>query len=580
MNRILKSLLLAISISALMIVPTASAVVGIPDPCNSSDPHLSLANCQSGSESASPKPTSPLAPSTSASPVSAASPSAPASKPSTAAEEWGVDSAKSVGGVASRMKDAYHRQATPTWRTVVPYAFTWAIGMVIFAVALVVSVARAARLNPKARAELRPQAVKLVTYYPVMMMLPMVLKWAVDTMAGVSEGLVAQSGKSFDQFILAFGEQVMKDPLSFVVGTLGGAVAGLLLLLPVLGFMLMWLIFDITSQVGVQLLMVLMPITGALSLFPNSFQRWSSRAIGFTLGCLLTPVVTRFTFWVMWLIAGDQVTNSANVFHALLIILVVVFMCSAAPIMLGYVMPMLLPQASAVYGGGGGSAGHAGQDMIDRAWGGTRSLFNRIGGGDAGKGAANAAGKEAASQASAAKGAGGTAGGTAGGGAAIAGGALLGGAALLVVGAQKVGEMVESGSKNAAAQQLQGGGGGTSAADRAPSVLPRNGRMPRYQGGGVRGRGSDADGDDEGYVDASVVDSGYHDAEYVDSGYEGYGSADVDYVDAGVVKDPPTSGEPQRAPRRIRADAQVPSGWENRVPKRGPASPPRRPDSR
>ena len=503
MNRRPMRLALIIAILVVVFAPAASAAKATK-PCDSPDPILGIANCQQGGgQTTLPTPTPTPSTSASAAPSAETTPTAP--RASTASEEWASDTGKSVGGVADQMKDAYQRSPSPSWQTtIIPYAFTWAIGMVIFAIAMIVTISRGSRDDPKSRAELREQALKLWLYYPLMMILPMILKWTVDTAAGVSEGLVAQSGGSFAQFLDGFSQKMDADPLSFVLGGLGGAVAGLLLLLPTLGAMLMWLIFDITSRVGVQLLMLLVPITGALSLFPGAARRWSARAVGFLLGCILTPVVTRFTFWVMWLIAKDQVTDSANMLHSLLTILVVLFMCTASPIMLAYVMPMLLPQAGAVYGGGGGSTARSAQDLLDQASNGVENMAQKFRGNQAmSKGAAQAAGKEAVTEASAAKAAGGGAASTSSGaasassgGAAAAtkAGAVLGpvglGLAALAVGAQKVGEMVESASKNAASQQLQGGGGGASAADHAPSVLPRS--RPNARGFASRGRGPDA----------------------------------------------------------------------------------------
>lgn len=461
--------------------PSSASALGT-SPCQSTNPTMSTQSCTDQALQPSPAQGS-------SSPAPSAVPSASAgvpARPSTAAEEWASEAGRSVGGVSEQVREAYQRPPSlVSSATAVPYAFTWAIGMVIFAVALLVTVGRASRDNPQQRAELKAQAAKLWLYYPVMMFVPMVFKLGVDTMVGMSEGMVSVSGQGFNTFLDSFGAEISKDPLSLVTGGLGGAVVGLLMFLGVLVVMLVWLVEDITAQFGVQLLMLLIPITGALSLFPRAGRRWSARAAGFVLGCLLTPVVTRFTFWVSWMIGADLVTNaSANVLHTLLIVIVVLTLITSTPVLLAYVMPMLLPQGSGVYGGGGSVGGQlleGGRQLSD----GVQDLarkFSKGGGGD--KAAADQAGADAVSEASAARTGAGAAEAGAGAEAAGAGAAGAGAVAgpvglaamLALAAAQKVVGATSAATKNAAAQQLQGGGGATSGGGENVSLpLPRRG---------------------------------------------------------------------------------------------------------
>jgi len=472
-------------------------------------------------------------------------------------------------------------------QTIVAYAFTWGIGMAIFAIAMVVTVVRAARGGPKARAEAQVQAVKLAAYYPLMMMVPMLVKWFSDIMGGVAEGIVTQSGVSFTQFLGQFAGVMTRDPLGVVVGVLGGAVVGLLLLLPVLAAMLLWLIEDIASAFGVQLLMMLIPITAALALFPNG-RKWVSRAIGLLLGCLLAPVATRFAFWIMFAVGGDMLTQTSNTLYALLTIFVVASMATASPIALGYIMPMLVDRAGPVYGGAGGNPAKGGQDLMNQIGDGINHL--KSGGKSAeGGGSADAAGAEALSQVggkaaggAAAEGAaagvaeGAAAGSAAGPIGAVAGAAL--GATVAAVGA--VGDMVSSASKSAAAEQLAAGGGGTSAAGGSVG-LPRSGPGggPGGSGGspGGGGPGGGSGGASEGPADAGSSVPAFSDggASWDDAWGGGsefvpgddvvdFGSGDAPGVDApGVVDAPempdlggePVAVEPASGPSALPAEA-------------------------
>lgn len=549
---------------------SAVAAVGGPPPgpgnppCHSTDPSLSFRDCE---QQQNPPPATNTPP-PSASPTPTPSPTPTVAKPTTAAEEWGTEVARSIGGIGETMKEAYQRPPVPTWSnaSITAYAFTWAIGLVIFAIALVVTVARASRSNPQQRAELRKQAQKLWLYYPVMMVMPALVKWAVDITAGLSEGLVAQSGNSFGTFLGAFAAKMTEDPLSLIVGVLGGSVAALFLLIPVLGAMLMWLVMDITARFGVQLLLLLIPITGALSLFPNSGRRWSARAIGFTLGCLLTPVVMRFSFWVMWLIGGELVTSAANMLHAILIVFVVIAMATAAPMMLAYIMPMLLPQAGAVYGGAGGSIARPAQDLLERASSGLRDVGRSLGGSDSkvSKEAANAAGQEAVSQAQTARAAGtagqGAATGAAAGSSAAAAGSgsaagttaagAAGGpigiaAAAALAALQKGAEMTAAASKSAAAMQLQAGGGATNAAE-SPVSIPLGGRPQGAGGQQQRSSGPGATGGAGRGPEAAATPAFVGDAGSGDAGPSPYAPGDSGGISGDPTGDwvPATGWEP------------------------------------
>ena len=530
---ILASLAIVTTLVGLAVAPDAHAALG-QNPCNSTDPGLMLEGCDPNSGSTT-TPTPTPTPTTST-PAPSASPTA-SPKASTNAEEWAQGTAEGTGKIAGTLKESYQ---TPTKvalssNTIVAYAFTWAIGMVILAIALMVSVARAARTTPQSRAEATIQAQKVLLYYPGMMMIPAVVKLAVDTAMGVAEGITAQSGASFSGFLDSFGSVMTQDPLSLVTGVLGGGVAALLLLLPTLLFMLMWLVMDIAAQFGAQLLMILLPITFALGMFPNAFKRWSGRATGFLLGCILTPVVTRFVFWVMWSIAGDMLQNvSQNIFHALLIIFVVITIGTSAPIGLAYVMPMVLDRSSGVYGGGGGSSVRPGQELVDKITNGVQQRFTGSGGGNSilDKGTADEAGSTAVAQAKGAGSAGGATAGSTAGGATAGGGSAAGGAAggaaaggiaaagalgvlgAAVLAAQQGGEALGAAAKNTASMQLQAGGGHTNdTSTGAPRI--GGGHGGSYRGGTgpsgyqtVNEAGAVSSGD--GYIDGAPDDSGVY----------------------------------------------------------------------
>lgn len=514
----------------------AQAAIKI-DPCETADPTMLLQQCRGGAAPTAapgpplPRPTSapssrggvvPVQPSpspASPTPSPSASPGIATASPSTPAEQLATDTGKSVSGLAPQLKDAYRRPLGPAWssRTITAYSFTFALGLVIFAIALLVTFARVSKNTPQRRAEFMAQTQKLFLYYPIMMFMPALVKWGLDIAAGFSEGLVRQSGSSFTTLLDSITTKMGADPFSFVTGGLGGVVVALILLGAVLLTMLLWLVMDITAQFGVQLLLLLIPITGALSIFPNAARRWSSRAIGFTLGCLLTPVVSRFAFWVMWLIGADMVAGSANVLHSLLMVVVILGIGTAAPMVLGYIMPMILPQAGGIYGGGGGSTNRPVQELVQRGWNAVESLGGRLSpsqaGGMAESAAAEKAGSSAVAQASssgarsAAASTGGSRAGAAVGGASAAGGAAaaVGGAAAGVLWAAAKGiEAVQTAGKTSAALQLQAGGGATSAAE-PPLQMPRGSARTSvgYAGRGPAAAATESSGA-EGQIQANA----------------------------------------------------------------------------
>ena len=139
---------------ALMLCFSASpvALAAQQDPCYGTDPTLALGCIPAGE---SPPPTPAPAPTTST-PAPSASPTA-SPKASTNAEEWAQGAAESSGKIAGTLKESYQNpnKVPVSSNTIVAYAFTWAIGMVILAVALMVSVARAVRTTTLPRTRLR-----------------------------------------------------------------------------------------------------------------------------------------------------------------------------------------------------------------------------------------------------------------------------------------------------------------------------------------------------------------------------------------------------------------------------------------
>ena len=362
------------------------------------------------------------------------------------------------------------------------YSVTFAIGVVIFAVMMGLQLSRASHDSPRARAELLDALPKYVVWAPLVSIAPAVVVWlwndVAQPMATIS---MKQSLTGMKQFLSALGKQFLADPLWFLDA--GGTVlVGFLLIIASVLAVIAWIIEDMVAEWGIYVLTILIPITSALALNPK-WSRMMTRITGVIIGCMLTPVVTRVLFWIMWLMMADKMNGEGVFFMKMINLVVIMALSCSTPIVLSYVLPNVLPTGSTTYGGAGGnSRGHV-QDMMHHG----QDALGRLNNGFKKSGAQEASSRAAGSRAAqglAARGAGAEAAAGALGG--PVGLALAAGAAAVASGVKAL----ENAAKSGGAQQLAAGGGGhtSDASSNLTAPAPSLGK-----GGGNPGKTTSGD---------------------------------------------------------------------------------------
>ncbi|WP_161490294.1 hypothetical protein [Tessaracoccus flavescens] len=317
------------------------------------------------------------------------------------------------------------RDASPV---LTAYGVSFAIGLIIFAIVLILTFARAARghASPAERTHFRESLPRILFYVPLMLGAPALISWVAGFTHSLGEAIAAQSAVDFGKFMAGAADEFGSID---VLDLLGRAFLAIILLVVYLVGLLVWIVEDLVAQYALWILTVLFPIAAAMSLWrPN--HRMLTRIIGVVIGCALVPTVTRFGYWVMTLLVDTSLSNGMGIMEMLQAI-VVVMLSTSMPILFSYVMPAILPQGAAASDGGAGNwnahMNNAGGQVSD----GVGNLTKQFkGSSEASNGLADRVGTEAASEsASASAGAGATASGGAAAGGAAAGGAAAGGAA-------------------------------------------------------------------------------------------------------------------------------------------------------
>ena len=273
--------------------------------------------------------------------------------PTTAAEEWAEEAAKSAGELASRVGiGAGSRDGD--WGSGIGETFgvTFSIGLVIFAVVMIMMLARASRghYSPEARSEFADALPKIAIYVPLMLSTPTAVHWVSTLGKDLSESFANEIGNSFGDMMRAMGGSMLRGG---VFGFIGGAVLALIILFVLLIAMLVWFIEDCVAEYALYILTILIPISTALSLWPsNKRLRW--RLIGAIAGCALVPAVSRFAYWIMSKFMVTNVFSGTLDMATMVKAIVVIAMSTSMPIILGYIMPALSPY------GAPGSDGAAG----------------------------------------------------------------------------------------------------------------------------------------------------------------------------------------------------------------------------
>lgn len=358
-----------------------------------------------------------------------------APQPSTAAEEWGGEAAESSAELARAAADRYGRTATPQEGLVQPFALTFAIGLVIFAVVLMMTFARGSRAgrSPQARQELADALPRLMVYVPLMLAAPGAVMMVSNFTRQLGDAFALQSGASFGSFLIQMADGFSEFG---VLELLGKAFLALLLTIMFIISLVVWMVEDLVAEYALWLLTALVPIAAALSLWPSN-RRMLWRIIGVVIGCALVPAVTRFAFWAMFQMLGDVLADGMSIM-ALLQSIVVVALATSMPVVLGYVMPAVMPNGAAASDGVAGNwkshartAGAGAQDGVQRLTSRFRGGSNEAATAEGGlppRASAGGQGASAGRAAAARPAAAGARGAAAGGGAATGGGAAAGGA--------------------------------------------------------------------------------------------------------------------------------------------------------
>lgn len=403
-------------------------------------------------------------------------------------EEWGTSAAESASELSELAAERYARSADQgTARLLSTYSMSFGIGLVIFAVVMILMLARASRGGRSAedRAAFLDALPRMLLYVPLMIAIPAMVSFVGGLTQAMGESLAQASGASFAVFMVdaavAFRDVGILD-------LLGRAFLALILLIVYQLAMLLWLLEDLVAEYALWILTALIPIAAALSLWPSN-RRMFWRIVGVVIGCALVPTVTRFGFWVMFQMVGDQLAEGMNLM-SMLSVLVVIILSTSMPVIFAFVMPAILPQGSGASNGVAGNprghlwaAGHQVKDgvgrLTDQFKGGGQmpnGLPDRAAGTSAGGSAATA--KTGAATAGASAG-GGTAAGSAGaGGAAAAAGPI--GAGLLIAAsvAKSVGDAAVGATRGSALRANAAAGGGyvtdpdKSSPSRGPAAVP------------------------------------------------------------------------------------------------------------
>lgn len=473
-------------------------------PAGEQDPRFQLpgANCPPKTSTATPtsRPT-PLPTAEASSEPSVGMSSAP--QATTNSEEWAGDAADSASELSKVAADRYGRDPGSRDGFVATFALTFAMGLMIFAVMLILLIARASRagVSTDARRELMESIPRVLLYVPVMFAVPglvhIVSSWSHD----MGEAFAQQSGVSFGRFLTQAGEGFMDVNL---LSLLGKAFLALVLLIAYVFSLLVWLLEDLVAEYALWLLAALIPIAAAMSLWPTNRRMWW-RIVGVVVGCALVPTVTRFAFWAMFQMQGDVLASGITIM-ALLQGIVVVVLATSMPVVLGFVMPAVMPNgASASDGAAGNWQGHASSAGQQSKSGlqrlgeqfkegkGTRDtdgagLPARVETGATQAGKTGAASTSASSTSGATAGAGAKAGASAGTQAGAAGAAskihpAVAVAAVAAGVAISAGNAVKGASRESALRMNTASGGGY-ATDPDPSSPPRGGQPPARRDSG------------------------------------------------------------------------------------------------
>ena len=479
---------------SLVVIAPSWALQDSNSPCeNFTDPALAVAGCDPivhNTPSMRPAPTATASQTTAPAPSKAATPSATSStavapqagaSPTSNAEDWTKSMGEGMPQATKLIADRLDRKSNMGTGFFTAYSITFAIGCVIFAAMLLLQLSRASHQSPRSRADLLDAFPKFALWAPLVSIAPAIIVWLWNDVAQpLAATSTQQAGSAFKSFLGSVGTRFLTDPLWFLNAGVA-VIMGFFMLLATLLMMVTWWIQDQVAEIGLYLLTLLIPIASALSLNPK-WNRMLSRIIGVVLGCMLTPVVTRFSFWVMWLMMGDKVAQTSDFMLTMLKLLIILSVSCSSPIVLSYFMPHILPNGGATYGGQGGSSSMHARDAL--ANGG--DALRRMTSGMKQKGAAEAGAK--------------VAGATAAKGAAARGGiAALGGPAGIaaLAAAKAVGsaaKAVESAARSGAAQQLAAGGGGHTSDTGSNITAP----LPAGLGGGAGQQPAPIQTDSEG----------------------------------------------------------------------------------
>ena len=347
------------------------------DPCT--DPRMAMGPCPTDgpvapSASSSPTPSaaaSSAAPSASAEASTTPEQVAPGQQRRGLDEEWGTSAAESASELSELAAERYARSADQgTARLLSTYSMSFGIGLVIFAVVMILMLARASRGGRSAedRAAFLDALPRMLLYVPLMIAIPAMVSFVGGLTQAMGESLAQASGASFGVFMLdaavAFRDVGILD-------LLGRAFLALILLIVYQLSMLLWLLEDLVAEYALWILTALIPIAAALSLWPSN-RRMFWRIVGVVIGCALVPTVTRFGFWVMFQMIGDRLAQGMDLM-AMLSVLVVIILSTSMPVIFAFVMPAILPQGAGASNGVAGNprghlwaAGHQVKDGVGR----------------------------------------------------------------------------------------------------------------------------------------------------------------------------------------------------------------------
>ena len=452
------------------------------------------------------------------------------------AEQWARESASSAGELAQQVGTQFENPPSATQRDYAQvFSLTFAIGLIILAFTLMLQIARASR-GPVMMAELRDNLPRFVLYVPMMLAVPGLVYMLGDFTHQLGVTFAQQSGASFGQLMGAIGDQLVRNPAQVLDLLSVGPVVALIMLIVFIVVQVLWLIMDVAAAFGVYLLVVALPISAALSLYPSN-RTMLSRTIGVLIGVSLVPAVTRAGWWLMWLIQADTLAAGALDLFTMLKLLVIMILAVSSPVLLGYLMPHILPGGGVPSGGMGGAAavnlGEVGKhvqssmDFLKQNATGDAPATDGLGSGaDAAGGAtvsksatgAGATGSGAGAAGATGAGATGAAGSGAAGGAAGGSAAAGAGASSAAAAAGPVGVAVAAGyeaynalagaSKSAALGTLAAAGGGHGHDPNATVRMnPKGAHSTSGGGAGPSSTGAEPLGGSGGVVDAGTTSS-------------------------------------------------------------------------